>query len=369
MRWSWTRAARAGRRTLAVLDSIPVRRKKSLTIFHTLGNLVFQHFVYTLNSGGNATLPAAETTMHNYKSPFARIIGRDTWCVPAAIAAVTGWSTDLIRCLIIGIEQAHSPSWTGVTCHTAALVLKALGIEGAVKYVAPKFEHGVQVQDRPTLTQWCREHQQGYFLVAAGGHMITVRNGMVIDNGSWTLERGMHWDRAGGIPVHYTDLPQGKRARVTFTVQIPDEDWHERQDDIQPPRWAIAASKELQDQRIEHGSRATISAGWIQRLKELDERRIEDERKLAAAAARKRADDLRREIEGACAPAPAPAVKICSRCNCGTKTLRRDLCLRCYHTAKRNWEFGGVECCVDDCSAIAEAKGFCRNHWKRSKCS
>ena len=186
---------------------------------------------------------------------FGRIMGRDIWCVPAALAALTGWSTDLLRCLIVGLSWRTS-CWAGVTTNDTTLALRELGIDGR-----PHTYHDSAYGKRPTLNQWAAAHQNGYFMVAAGCHMILIRDGVVVDNGTYASKEG----------VHYTELHHGKRARMDWSMEFDNVDWHERQDDHQPPSWAVCASKELQDARIANGNEARIPVARIKDMKDRHE--------------------------------------------------------------------------------------------------
>ena len=289
-------------------------------------------------------------------SRFARIFGRDRWCVPAAIAAITGWSTDTIRALIVGISYDSNGPWVGVSCGDAYAALKELRISGSTRYYTSTYHYGRKVTQPPTLNQWIKDHPTGYYMVAAGRHMVVVRDGYVYDNGSWTADQN-RWN-SPAVPTHYTMLDRGKRSRMTWSMELEDIDFHERQDEYQPPSWAIDAGKRLHDRRIASGRDAKIPVSYMRNLKKACEdalRREADAAAKKAAEVKRKIDELRRKNA---------VLKTCGRCGCQTKTLRRKLCSPCYKTALRNWEFGGTECSVDGCTNVAEAKGFCRNHWR-----
>ena len=154
---------------------------------------------------------------------FAAITGYDRWCVPSALSAVTGWSTDVIRCLILGTSPYTTPSrpksgsWEGVYQSETLQTLHAMGLETQTKGFGRGYGKSVYSRhdERPTLAQWCREHPTGQFLISAGHHMMAYRDGVVIDNGSWASRDGVHW----------TGMQKGKRARMTQAVELDNVDW------------------------------------------------------------------------------------------------------------------------------------------------
>ena len=47
--------------------------------------------------------------------------------------------------------------------------------------------------DRYTVRRFCDEHPSGTFVVATGGHVVTVKNGCYIDS----------WDSGDEVPIYY----------------------------------------------------------------------------------------------------------------------------------------------------------------------
>ena len=293
---------------------------------------------------------------------FAAIHGRDIWCVPTALAALTGWSKELLRCLLIGCDMfRRNGPWAGVHTNVTVRALNELGISGRQHDYYDSI-HG----KRPTLNQWAAGHQNGYWLVAAGCHMVLIRDGYVVDNGTYATKEG----------VHYTELHAGKRSRMDWAMELDNVDWHKRQDDHQPPSWALVAGKELQDARIANGNEARIPASRIRQMRQTHETleriqaaerqreheaKLEAERQAKLEADRKAAEERKRRAEEF---RRQQNEKTCSRCH-DAKATRKGMCTSCWRKAFRNWEFGGKACKVDGCPNVAEAKGCCRNHWRK----
>ena len=260
---------------------------------------------------------------------FAPITGRDRWCVPAAIAALTGVSTDVIRVMVVALGWASRDPWTGVISEDTKIVLDTLGVTGTTRdYWSDSMGRPMS---NPTLNQWAAG-RRGTYLVSAGSHMILFRDGYIVDNGAYSSLSGM--------PAEY--IHTGKRARVHWTMEIDNQQ-------AKVPTWAITAGAALREKRMIEGRDAKIEQSTIQRIR-FDSLREEHLRKEETEKQQAR-----------------KTTKTCSRCGCETNPLRtaKKLCTRCWHKARRAGEFGGKRCKVDGCDAIAEWKGCCRNHGRK----
>ena len=151
---------------------------------------------------------------------FAKINGRDRWCVPAAISALTGWSTDVIRALIVGISWASRDPWTGVNSTDTREALAILGITGPIEDYWDQSRGYTSAN--PTLNQWATG-RSGTYLISAGAHMLLFRDGYLVDNGSYATKQG----------VHYTELHHGKRARMHWSMELDDVEFHQHARPIQ----------------------------------------------------------------------------------------------------------------------------------------
>ena len=268
---------------------------------------------------------------------FAAITGRDRWCVPAALAALTGWSTDVFRAMVVGDGYASRDQWRGVNWKDIEGILDTLGITGVIR------EHWRDRFGKPTLNQWFRSHASGTYLVDAGCHMILIRDGYVVDNGTYASKQG----------VPFEELHKGKRARMRWSMQLDDEAPHERQEQYKPPAWALVAGKELAEARIRNRD-ATISPARIDAIRYEERQKEAAAKRQAEERNRKQQEERNRKERNG---------KTCSRCE--AKATRKGMCTSCWRKAFRNWEFGGTECKVEGCDRIAEAKGCCRNHWRK----
>ena len=153
---------------------------------------------------------------------FGAIRGYDTWCVPSALAALTGLSTDLIRVLSIGISAESEANWNGVPTDTFVPMLASLGIRSAWQDVdALRNSRGM----RPTVWRWASTGgsrpglmRQGLYVVICDNHAILFRDGYVLDNGFLLAREAKH----------FSQYQQLKKARIEHILAIPDQAYHER---------------------------------------------------------------------------------------------------------------------------------------------
>ena len=308
--------------------------------------------------------------MYKNRDIFQSITGHDTWCVPSALSALTGISTDVFRCLSLGIEGKARGHWTGVLTSVSHKMMVAMNIsfdktiynkysrieeDGSITGAKRK-RNGRWEDMRPTLNQWITKAvradgtiglRQGVYLIAAGRHMMLYANGLIMDNGFAAERRPQHHSKA-----------RNKRARMNYCYRLDEEQDFTK---VKVPAWALHAGSILEDERDRRGSHKTINESAILNLKaryeaeEARKEREEEARRIAEWKARAAAKaKAQRE------PTPAPTnSKTCKKSGCTNKVLARGFCSGCYKAAKRAGEFGGTTCKHEGCKAIAEAKGYC----------
>ena len=266
--------------------------------------------------------------MTKKQSIFHRIHGADSWCVPSALSALTGLSTDTFRVMQLGIEGRGRGMWQGIRSATTEKMLKSMGIDFERTKITASGAQGRTAMARSrrygtsaamTFNQWCAG-RKGYYIVAAGHHMLLFRDGMVVDNG-YAAEKK---------PIHYTQV-RAKRARMNYALKVENKDWHES--GVAAPSWAVEAAAKLFEARVLNGKSAKIKVAEILKIK--------------------REHEARPKV----APKPVPGKPRCSRCEKDAKC--RGLCSGCYKKARRAGEFGGKVCSEDGCNRIAEVKGLC----------
>ena len=214
---------------------------------------------------------------------FHRIHGADHWCVPSALSALTGHATDIFRVLQLGIEGRGRGMWQGVRLPTTREMLDAIGIEfdefnydGRRK--APTLGRSfTPCSGTTTFNQWC-QGRKGYWIVAAGRHMLLFRDGMVVDNGY----------AASRTPIHYTQV-RAKRARMNYALKIDNIDWHDGR--VEVPEWAAAAGARLLEERVLNGKSAKIKVAEILQASSGSTRRV---RRSPRSRGRSRSRSLRR---------------------------------------------------------------------------
>ena len=281
--------------------------------------------------------------MDKKRDIFHKIHGFDTWCVPCAFSALLGVSTDIVRVFAIGTEGKLRGLWQGIRVDTTKQMLRELGVEfkevkysrsGAQAGSRPHAYHRHYGTDmRPTFNQWAggrKGTRRGFFIVAAGHHMLLYRDGMVVDNGYG----------ASRTPIFYTQI-KAKRARMNYTLEFDPETWDPKK--VQFPKWAITAATELVAARIDEGPRAKIQEAMILKVKRQEEREVIAPPKAAPV------------------PNPSKPKGKCSRCEKPSKT--KGLCGGCYSKAKRAGEFGHPKCAAPGCDKFAESKkgGLCHS--------
>ena len=315
--------------------------------------------------------------MYKNRDIFQRITGHDTWCVPSALSALTGISTDVFRCLSLGIEGKARGHWTGVLTSVSHKMMVAMNIsfdktiynkysrieeDGSI--TGAKRKRNGRLEDlRPTLNQWITKAvradgtiglRQGVYLIAAGRHMMLYANGLIMDNGFAAERRPQHHSKA-----------RNKRARMNYCYRLDEEQDFTK---VQVPKWAQDAGSLLRQERDRRGSHKTIDECIILHYKaayEAEQARKEREeaaKRLAEWKARAAAK-AKAQREPTPAPKPCPTAptnsKVCKKSGCTNKVLARGFCSGCYKAAKRRGDFGGARCKNEGCTAIAEVRGKC----------
>ena len=107
-----------------------------------------------------------------------RITGRNRWCGPAAVAAITGETTDAAAAIILAATGRRAITSTAAVHLRAALRPSGLTISLAESYLA------AAPRQRPTLAAWMRgaRNPDATFLVAASHHWLVVRGSSVADS-------------------------------------------------------------------------------------------------------------------------------------------------------------------------------------------
>ena len=113
---------------------------------------------------------------------FAHPHGWDPWCVPFALSAITGYSTDAIRILALHREHLTTdmPEWEGMDGEDIMRVLRLLRIHS--QWVP-------STEDEPTLDKWADGHTGLSICIVKsdqGSHAAAVRDEFLMDNGYLT---------------------------------------------------------------------------------------------------------------------------------------------------------------------------------------
>lgn len=112
-------------------------------------------------------------------------------CVVRALSKVLGktWNEVYIDLAVAGYKVADMPSANYVWG-------KYLEDNGFVKKVLPD-----KCPDCYTVEDFCRDHNQGTFVLATGSHVIAVIDGYYFDS----------WDSGQEVPVYYYEKSEGRK--------------------------------------------------------------------------------------------------------------------------------------------------------------
>lgn len=113
-------------------------------------------------------------------NPAGKTVGD---CTVRALSAALGtdWPTAYARIALAGFLMHDMPSSNSVW----ASVLK---LEGYTRHAVPN-----ECPDCYTVDNFADDHPQGVYVVATGGHVVTIRDGTVLDS----------WDSRREIPLFY----------------------------------------------------------------------------------------------------------------------------------------------------------------------
>ena len=186
-------------------------------------------------------------------SMFARIEGRDSWCVPTGLSALTGHSTEVIRALVLGHSMCKQ--WEGVTFYPIREAIRSLGIRiGTVR------DYRSQMQaDRPVFGSWMQQSgcsRNGLYVLSAGSHLMIYRDSYVVDNGFYAAKRPMS--------AYY--MRAGLKAPMDWTIKLENRHYHLEMDWHQPPEWAEDLATALTAARVLNGTNARIPESEAKRL-------------------------------------------------------------------------------------------------------
>lgn len=111
-------------------------------------------------------------------------------CVVRALSKVLNktWGEVYIDLAVAGYKVADMPSANYVWG-------KYLEDNGYTKKVLPD-----KCPDCYTVEDFCRDHNQGYFVLATGSHVIAVIDGYYFDS----------WDSGQEVPVYYYEKADGR---------------------------------------------------------------------------------------------------------------------------------------------------------------